>query len=73
MRWKPALNAFDITFADRMPAPENLEQQSARYTVRLTLPLLQVADDVDRYVRVGASVAGVDVEFALGEGDDCQV
>lgn len=24
MRWKPALNAFAITFADRMPAPENL-------------------------------------------------
>jgi transposase-like protein len=23
-RWKPALNAFAITFADRMPAPENL-------------------------------------------------
>jgi putative transposase len=22
MRWKPALNAFAITFADRMPAPE---------------------------------------------------
>ena len=24
MRWKPALNAFAITFADRMPAAENL-------------------------------------------------
>jgi transposase-like protein len=24
MRWKPALNAFALTFADRMPAPENL-------------------------------------------------
>ena len=23
-RWKPALNAFAITFADRMPAAENL-------------------------------------------------
>jgi putative transposase len=23
MRWKPALNAFAITFADRMPAAEN--------------------------------------------------
>jgi transposase-like protein len=23
-RWKPALNAFAVTFADRMPAPENL-------------------------------------------------
>lgn len=23
-RWKPALNAFAITFADRMPAVENL-------------------------------------------------
>jgi transposase-like protein len=23
VRWKPALNAFAITFADRMPAPEN--------------------------------------------------
>src|SRR5262249_11730698 len=22
MRWKPALNAFDITFGDRFPAPE---------------------------------------------------
>jgi len=22
MRWKPALNAFAITFADRWPAPE---------------------------------------------------
>jgi len=24
MRWKPALNAFAVTFADRMPAAENL-------------------------------------------------
>lgn len=24
VRWKPALNAFAITFADRMPAAENL-------------------------------------------------
>ena len=24
MRWKPALNAFAITFANRMPAAENL-------------------------------------------------
>ena len=24
VRWKPALNAFAVTFADRMPAPENL-------------------------------------------------
>ena len=23
-RWKPALNAFAVTFADRMPAAENL-------------------------------------------------
>ena len=23
MRWKPALNAFAITFADRMPAAED--------------------------------------------------
>jgi transposase-like protein len=23
MRWKPALNAFAITFADRIPASEN--------------------------------------------------
>ena len=23
MRWKPALNAFAVTFADRMPAAEN--------------------------------------------------
>jgi hypothetical protein len=23
VRWKPALNAFAITFADRMPAAEN--------------------------------------------------
>ena len=23
VRWKPALNAFAVTFADRMPAPEN--------------------------------------------------
>jgi hypothetical protein len=23
MRWKPALNAFAITFADRFPAAEN--------------------------------------------------
>jgi len=23
MRWKPALNAFAITFADRMPASED--------------------------------------------------
>jgi putative transposase len=24
MRWKPALNAFAVTFVDRMPAAENL-------------------------------------------------
>ena len=24
IRWKPALNAFAVTFADRMPAAENL-------------------------------------------------
>lgn len=24
MRWKPALNAFAVTFANRMPAAENL-------------------------------------------------
>ncbi|MCA0181408.1 MAG: transposase, partial [Actinobacteria bacterium] len=24
MRWKPALNAFAVTFADRMPAAESL-------------------------------------------------
>ncbi len=24
MRWKPALNAFAVTFADRMPAAETL-------------------------------------------------
>jgi len=24
MRWKPALNAFAVTFADRIPAAENL-------------------------------------------------
>ena len=24
VRWKPALNAFAVTFADRMPAAENL-------------------------------------------------
>jgi len=24
MPWKPALNAFAVTFADRMPAAENL-------------------------------------------------
>ena len=23
-RWKPALNAFAVTFVDRMPNPENL-------------------------------------------------
>jgi putative transposase len=27
MRRKPALNAFDVTFADRMPAAENLQQK----------------------------------------------
>ncbi|GAA4387482.1 hypothetical protein GCM10023153_01890 [Ornithinibacter aureus] len=29
-RWKPALNAFAITFADRMPAAENSNHANAR-------------------------------------------
>ena len=37
-RWKPALNAFAITFADRMPAAENLWKMRAGNTVRGTAP-----------------------------------
>jgi putative transposase len=33
MRWKPGLNAFAITFADRMPAGRAANKTSATYTV----------------------------------------
>ncbi|EUA93845.1 transposase, Mutator family protein [Mycobacterium ulcerans str. Harvey] len=41
MRWKPALNAFAITFADRMPEakPPN---ENAAYTVNQTDPSCSV-------------------------------
>jgi hypothetical protein len=32
MRWKPALNAFAITFADRFPGPRNLLTKTAGNT-----------------------------------------
>jgi hypothetical protein len=39
MRWKTALNAFAITFADRMPGSEaNPPNEDAAYTVDLTDP-----------------------------------
>ena len=31
MRWKPALNAFAVTFADRMPAAENLNNERRKH------------------------------------------
>ena len=33
MRWKPGLNAFAITFADRMPAGRAANKTNATYTV----------------------------------------
>jgi hypothetical protein len=36
--WKSALDAFAITFADRMPAAENHLSEDATYTVRRTDP-----------------------------------
>ncbi len=38
MRWKPALNAFAITFADRMPAAQRPLKMNATYTVHRTVP-----------------------------------
>lgn len=38
MRWKPVLSAFAVTFADGMPAAENLQQVNAGNTVHRTLP-----------------------------------
>ena len=40
MRWKPALNAFAITFADRFPAAEANDEKTARNTVSEILPLV---------------------------------
>jgi len=37
-RWKPALNAFAITFSDRFPAAENLLTEDAGNTVGETEP-----------------------------------
>ena len=38
MRWKPALNAFAITFGDRMPKAEKPLMRTAAYTVSRTDP-----------------------------------
>lgn len=38
MRWKPALNAFAVTFADRMPAARTSNKMNARNTVYRTDP-----------------------------------
>jgi transposase-like protein len=38
VRWKPALNALAITFADRMPKPRTDNNEHAIYTVCRTLP-----------------------------------
>jgi hypothetical protein len=38
MRWRPALNAFAITFADRWPAARNLLMETAGNTVSETDP-----------------------------------
>jgi len=38
MRWKPALNAFAITFTDRMPASEVRNDDNATYTDSRTGP-----------------------------------
>jgi hypothetical protein len=37
-RWKPALNAFAITFADRCPRRRTADHENATYTVSRTLP-----------------------------------
>ena len=38
MRWKPALNAFAITFADRIPGRRDLLMNTAGNTVSETDP-----------------------------------
>lgn len=38
MRWKPALNAFAITFQDRWPAEETYQMKTAGNTVNETDP-----------------------------------
>jgi transposase-like protein len=38
VRWKPALNAFAVTFADRMPAAETSKSMNASYTDHRTDP-----------------------------------
>jgi len=38
MRWKPALNAFAVTFADACRPPRTSNKMNARTTVRWTDP-----------------------------------
>jgi hypothetical protein len=38
VRWKPALNPFAVTFADRMPPPRKDDHGTATYTVDRTVP-----------------------------------
>jgi hypothetical protein len=45
-RWKPALNAFAVTFADRMPAAENLKENPCqKHRSSDTPPRREIADD----------------------------
>ena len=52
MRWKPALNAFAITFADRFPVRRNLLTKTAGNTVNEIGPLWPTLSDRQGLVRI---------------------
>ena len=59
MRWKPALNAFAITFADRFPAAEDLLMETAGNTVSEIDPCsTKVAESASSAPRGGIGVVG---------------
>jgi hypothetical protein len=59
MRWKPALNAFAITFGDRFPAAETYSPNRRKHRLaRQTLPGEQVRIFKPTGVGVGSCTAG---------------